>query len=121
MGFKALHAALGAALAERFPGCEAVQLYGIASFQAPLARPPPEAGWIGTLPRTHVTLAPTERKEGITVHLWHPLAPTLIQDNASWLQEAGFKPMVGCLQWNRKAPCPIDVFERLLDAAKAAT
>lgn len=118
--FQALHDSIHAALRQRFPGTEPVVVYGLAAYQAPVPDPPADADWQGTQPRTHLTVAPTEKKAGITVHVWHPNRPSLLADNAAWLKEAGFKPMVGCLQWNRKAPFPMDAFEKLLDAAKAA-
>ncbi len=118
--FQALHADIHAAVLRCFPDARPVVAFGMAAFQVPLPDPPAADTWIGTQPRTHLTVAPTEKKAGITVHVWHPNRPSLLADNAAWLKEAGFKPMVGCLQWNRKAPFPMDAFEKLLHAAKAA-
>ncbi len=89
----------------------------MAGWRAEIQDPPPEDSWKGTMPRTHLTVAPVERKAGVTIHIWHPNEPYLLKDNEAWLTEAGFKVMVGCLQWNRKAAFPLDALERLLAEA----
>ena len=118
-GFQALHAAIGDRVRARFDA-EPVASYGIAAWRIPVPKPPGEDEWKGTMPRTHLVIAPAEKKAGVTMHVWHPNAPYLLRDNEAWLKEAGFKVMVGCLQWNRKADMPLDAVERLLDAAKQA-
>ncbi len=117
-----LHAAIGKALKRRWPKARRERIfpgtsYDMDAWLVPIPDPVPEEDWKGTMPRDVFTVGPTEKKAGITVHVWHPKKPTLLQDNAAWLNDAGFKPMVGCLQWNKKADFPMDAFERLLDEA----
>lgn len=119
-GFRALHDELGRRVATVFPDARPVQEYGIAAWAVAVPHPPSEDDWKGTMPRTDLFIGPTEKKAGITVHFWHPNHPELLKDNADWLKDAGFKPMVGCLQWNRKADLPLHAFDRLLAAAKDA-
>lgn len=120
---QAIDAAIGKALKARWPKARKQRIYPGTSYdmeawQITIPDPVPKEEWKGTMPRDQFTVAPTEKKAGITVHVWHPKKPELLGENAAWLKEAGFKPMVGCLQWNRKAEFPMDAFERLLDAAK---
>jgi hypothetical protein len=118
--FRQLHAEMGRRVLAVFPDAQPVQEHGMAAWAVPVPTPPPADEWQGTMPRTYLTIAPTEKQAGITLHVWHPNRPELLADNADWLKAAGFKPMVGCLQWNRKGELPLDAFDRLLATAKAA-
>ncbi len=119
---QALDAAIGKALRKRWPKARREHVFPGTSYEmdawlVPIPDPVPQEEWKGTMPHDVFTVGPTEKKAGITVHVWHPKHPELLQENAAWLKEAGFKPMVGCLQWNRKADFPMDAFEQLLDKA----
>lgn len=72
--------------------------------------------WVGTMDSTRLMVFPLERKSGITVHIWDPRDPGLLKSNDDLLEEAGFKVMAGCLQWNRKAPVDADALQRLFEA-----
>ena len=117
--FQALHAAVGDRVRARWPETRLQVIgegsYEMPAFVVPVADHPPKEAWTGTMPRDVFIVAPTQKKAGVTTHMWHPNRPGLIQENAEWLAAAGFKPMVGCLQWNRKAPMDLDAFARLLD------
>lgn len=118
--FQALHAAIGAAIESRWPDVTLDEVYPDSSydmpaFLVPLADHPPKEEWKGTMPNDVFLVSPVARAAGTTIHMWHPNHPYLLKENAEWLKEAGFKPMVGCLQWNRKAELPLDAVERLLD------
>lgn len=113
-GFQELHARIGGIVKHRFPGTRLVEAWDIAAWQAPISDPPPASSWKGTLPRDVFTVGPTEKKAGITVHVWHPNHPYLLKENEAMLKQAGFKVMVGCLQWNKKADFPIDALDQLL-------
>ncbi len=117
--FRRLHAAIGDAVRARWPDARDVVEYDMAAFAVPVSDPPAAEDWKGTMPREVFIIGPTEKKAGITIHLWHPKEPYLLKQHQKELEEAGFKPMVGCLQWNKKAPLPMDAFAALLDAAKA--
>lgn len=118
--FRLLHAEIGLRIDAAFDDVEAVEAFGMPAFMVPLRDPPPEEEWRGTIPRTHITIAPTQKRAGITLHVWHPKAPHLLRDNEGWLREAGFKVMVGCLQWNRKAELPLDAVDRLIETIREA-
>ncbi len=118
--FRALHAALGELVLELFPDAEPTVDWNMAGWRVPVPDPPAEEEWKGTMPRTYFAFFPSEKKAGLTFHVWHPKDPYILKENADWLKGAGFKPMVGCLQWNRKADVPLDVFRRLLGVARDA-
>lgn len=117
--FQVLHERIGDLVRARWPAAT-LEVTGEASYEMPsyvipVAHPPAADTWKGTMPRDVFVVAPTEKKAGITIHVWHPNHPYLLKDNADWLAEAGYKPMVGCLQWNRKAEPDLDAFAKLLD------
>lgn len=117
--FQALHAAIGDLVRARWPDAERKVVgegsYEMPAYVVPVPEHPPRESWTGTMPHDVFIIAPTEKKAGVTTHLWHPNRPGLIQENAEWLAAAGYKPMVGCLQWNRKATMDLDALARLLD------
>lgn len=118
--FQAIFDSLDAIVQANFPGSEAIWEWNLPGWRVAVPNPPPEAEWKGTLPRTHLVILASEKKAGLTFHVWHPSRPSLLADEAAWLKDAGFKPMVGCVQWNRKAEPPMDEFARLLRVAKDA-
>lgn len=115
--FLELHRTIGEAVAGVCPAARAVVEYGIAGWALPVANPPSADAWKGTMPRTHCFVGPAEKKAGTTIHVWHPNHPHLLRDHEAMLRGAGFKVMVGCLQWNRKAPPPVDALAALLESA----
>ncbi len=118
--FQALHAAIGELLKQRWPDTHLGHVFpdtkfAMVAWLIPLTDAPPESSWKGTMPRDLFVVGPTEKKAGITIHIWHPNHPYLLKENADWLKKAGYKPMVGCLQWNRKASPDLAAFAQLLD------
>ncbi len=75
---------------------------------------------VGTMPSDSLYVLLAERKAGITMHFWNPLSYTFLEEHAAWLKEAGFKPMRGCLQFNRKSAYPVEEVGRLLREARAS-
>lgn len=119
-GFQALHARIGELLQARWPETRLEHVfpdtsYDMQAWVVPVPDHPPKETWKGTMPNDVFVVGPTQKKAGITIHVWHPNHPYLLKDNADWLKEAGFKPMVGCLQWNRKADVPIEALAKLFD------
>lgn len=119
--FRALHDAIGGLVRARWPAARVEliypgEAYEMAAWLVPVPDHPPKESWKGTMPNDTFVVGPTQTKSGMTIHVWHPNQPGLLKDNAHWLAAAGFKPMVGCLQWNRKAPVDLEAFGRLLDA-----
>lgn len=78
------------------------------------------AEWKGTIDPNFVHVFLAERKQGLTLHFWNPLDPGALHREKTGLREAGFKVMVGCLQFNRKGDFPIAAVLPLLDAARRA-
>lgn len=118
--FQDVHADIGRGMRSVFPDAAPVVAHGMAGWQVAVPDPPPESEWRGTLDRIHLQVFPSERKAGITTHVWDPKDPSLLKRHEPMLRDAGFKVMVGCLQWNRQAPFPADAIEGLLRAAKDA-
>lgn len=71
--------------------------------------------WKGTIDPNFVYIFLAKRKNGITLHYWDPVRPYGLKQNAAAFEEAGFKVMVGCLQFNRKGPFPIGAVRGLLE------
>lgn len=99
------------------PDAEPIHEWGIDGWSVQVRDEPPE-GYKGTMDSTRLMLLPTEKKAGLTIHLWDPRDPERIAKHAEALKEAGFKPMVGCLQWNRKAPVDLDALRTLFEATR---
>lgn len=118
--FQDLHARIGALVRARWPMAHLEVTgegsYEMPSYVIPIENPPAADTWKGTMPRDVFIVAPTEKKAGITIHVWHPNHPYLLKDHAETLAQAGYKPMVGCLQWNRKTAPDLDAFAALLDS-----
>ncbi len=74
----------------------------------------------GTMDPNFVCLFVAERKQGLVVYLWNPIQPGGLQDHRAEFEEAGFKVMVGCLQFNRKGDFPLAAIAKSLDRIKAS-
>lgn len=115
MDFAQVHAAIGAAFKRHFPAAEPCIEWDIPGFRVQVQDAPDQ--WKGTMPPTHMHVLPIQRKNCITIHIWDPRDPELLRKHESDLEETGFKVMVGCLQWNRKADYPVDAIEAVFKGA----
>ena len=103
---------------KRFPDAERAFGYKMPGWRILVkGRVPPEMQG-GTIDARFVHIHLVERKHGITFHLWNPVDYGGLERAAPALQEAGFKVMAGCVQFNRKADFPIEAVERVLARLK---
>lgn len=103
-----LHAArdeLERNLRRLFPGVERITAYNMHGWR--VRRPVRIVDWPGTMDPNWVQVFVAERKQGVTVHVWNPYDYDAFRRHAAGLQAAGFKPMVGCVQYNRKGEVPV--------------
>ena len=112
----ATHAALDALIRQRFPDAEDVFDYNMRGWA--IRRRTDIRAWKGTIDPNWIRLYVAERKAGITIHVWNPYDPMALERDE--LREAGFKTMVGCLQFNRKGELPVGALGPLLDAMQEA-
>lgn len=116
--FADVHAAIGDALRRHFPDAEPCTEWNIDGYRVQVQDEPDE--WKGTMPPTHLIVLPDEKKAGITTHIWDPRDPDLLRHHEAALKQVGFKVMVGCIQWNRKADYPVDAVEAVFAGAAAS-
>lgn len=102
----------------RFPDARGVEDWGLRGWRIPTHAGLTE--WTGTIDPNFIHIFLVERKQGITLHFWNPLDPGALKRDSSALQKAGFKVMVGCLQFNRKGEFPLAAVLPLLEAARKA-
>lgn len=108
-----------------FPQAKPVVSYGMPGW---VVRRPRKVEWThGTMDPNVVQVFIAERAQGISLHLWNPYDYGMLAKRRDDLSEAGFKVMVGCLQFNRKSAYPVDavvpLFESIaadMDAERAA-
>jgi uncharacterized protein YdhG (YjbR/CyaY superfamily) len=98
----------------RFPNAEATFEWSMPGWKAPREHVP-EAR-VGTIDPAYVWIFLVDRKAGITLHFWNPADYYFLDQHKAALQQAGFKVMRGCLQFNRKGAYPVAAVERLLAA-----
>jgi hypothetical protein len=112
--FRAVFSAVESVVRKRFPNAEATFESGMPGWKVPREHVP-EAR-IGTIDPAYVWIFLAERKAGITLHVWNPADYYFLDQHKAALQQAGFKVMRGCLQFNRKGAYPVAAVERLLAA-----
>lgn len=111
--FPQLQQALASEVRKRFPGAEPVTDYGMAGWRI---RRPCAVEWThGTVDPNFVSVHLADRRQGTTLHIWNPLDWKGLDKHRAELEEAGFRVMVGCLQFTRKQPYPLDAVCRVLD------
>lgn len=116
--FRQVHAALTQSIQALFPDAEPAFAFGMTGWRIPRRR------WInprsvrGTLDPNWVQIYLVERKSGMTLHLWNPADFGVMHRRETELSRVGFKVMVGCIQFNRKADYPIETVDRLLEDVK---
>lgn len=112
--FEAARAALDGHLQRLFPGVERVEAYGMHGWRVPRPR---QVEWThGAVDPNLVQLFLAERSQGISLHLWNPYDHGMLSKRRDRLADAGFKVMVGCVQYNRKGDYPVDAIVPLLEA-----
>jgi uncharacterized protein YdhG (YjbR/CyaY superfamily) len=112
----ATHARLDALVRKRFPKAEDAFEYNMRGWV--IRRPVHIQEWKGTIDPNWVRIFIAERKHGITVHVWNPYDPACLAGHG--LAAAGFKVMVGCIQFNRKGDVPVDALAPVLDEMRKA-
>lgn len=114
--FKALHEALDAHMHALFQDAQAVFAYGMHAWKVPRRR---EVEWTrGTMDPNWLFVGLAERKAGLTLHVWNPIQYDGLEQRRATLEAAGFKVMVGCLQFNRKSEFPLQATKDLLTAIR---
>ncbi len=110
--------AIAEAVKRHFPTAQECEEFGCRGWRVKVQERPRE--WKGTFDPEWLYILPKERKAGWTLHLWDPRNPDLLSDHQEALSAAGFKVMVGCVQWNRKGPVPVQALAAVIaDAAPA--
>jgi len=116
--FREINDELDRTIHRLFPEAERVFAYHLPGWRIARRR------WIdpksvkGTIDPNWVHIFLAERKAGITLHMWNPVDFNAMQRRKAELSDAGFKVMVGCLQFNRKSEYPLEAISRLLQDAK---
>ena len=102
-----------------FPTAEEIFEWGMPGWRLP-RKIHLDPGYKGTVDQRYVMILLASRKAGITLHLWNPADYHSLEHHRGPLEKAGFKVMVGCLQFNRKAPFPVAAVTPLLRKIKAS-
>lgn len=118
--YLAAYDALGREIKKRFPKAKPVFQWDMPAWVVarPAGAPMPERA--GTMDPHTIFVGLVERAGGITTHVWYPGDYHLLSASKAELAEAGFKVMVGCLQYNRKTgDYPVAPVAALLDKMRA--
>lgn len=116
--FRDIYEALARAVRELFPDAEGSFDPRMPGWKIPRRRRVDPASVKGTLDPNRAQVYLVERKSGITLHLWSPVDFDGFRRRKAELERAGFKLMVGGLQFNRKSEYPIDLVVELLRDVK---
>lgn len=116
--FRALRDALDGLVRSVFPEAEPVEAHGMTGWQVALRDPPPAETWKSTFDRTHFQVFLAPGKAGVTLHVWHPDHPHLLREHEGALSAAGWRVMVGCLRWSRKAGPPLESLRAVLESVR---
>lgn len=117
--FRKTYAAFKKIVKKYFPNAKESVEYGIPGFTARTTKTLIK-DWPGTMDPNFAMIGLARRAQGITLHGWCS-DYRFMEKHAAVLTKAGFKVMRGCIQWNKKAPYPLPVVEKLIAAmAKAA-
>ena len=107
-----------AMLKSRFAKVEPVFAYNMHGWK--VRRPVTITDWPGTMDPNWITVFVAERAQGVTVHLWNPYEYKALKRHEKQLVAAGYKVMVGCVNYNRKGDVPLDAIAPILDEMQAA-
>ena len=99
-------------MARLFPDVEEVFSYGMHGWKVP--RRKTVESRTGTMDPNWLFIGLAERAAGITLHVWNPLDWQGLKAHRAQFEAAGFKVMVGCLQFNRKSEFPVDVVDAMV-------
>ncbi len=111
--FKKIYAKLKEIVMREFPNATEGEAFGMRGFRAKITKEDIKE-WKGTMNPNYFFVCPVERKAGITLHIWYPVDYYALDKIRKEYEEAGFKVMRGCLQWNRKSEYPIHMIEDLV-------
>jgi hypothetical protein len=118
--FRQVYETLERSVRELFPDAEASFQFRMPGWKIPRPRRVDPAAVKGTLDPNWVQIYLVERKSGITLHLWNPVDFNGFRRRKKELERAGFKLMVGCLQFNRKSEYPTGLLVDLLKDVKTS-
>jgi hypothetical protein len=114
---QAIHGELDRRIRKLFPGAQASTDWNMLGWKV---RRPRRVEWThGTMDPNLLYVGIAERKSGITLHIWNPVEHDGLNRREAQLSAAGFKVMVGCLQFNRKGDYPVDAVVGILEGIKA--
>lgn len=117
--FQKTYAAVKKMVKKYFPNAKEFYEYGISGFKARTTKTLIK-DWPGTMDPNFAYIGLARRTQGITLHGWCS-DYYFLDKHKTELAKAGFKVMRGCVQWNKKAPYPLPVVEKLIAAmAKVA-
>src|SRR5437867_11007966 len=112
--FREIHESLGRAVRELFPDAQVSFEFKMPGWKVPRRRPVDPSSVAGTADPNWVQIYLVERKSGITLHLLNPVDFNGFRRHREALERAGFKLMVGGLQFTRKSAYPIGLVVDLL-------
>ncbi|TLZ55006.1 MAG: DUF1801 domain-containing protein [Methanobacteriota archaeon] len=112
--FRAIHESIGRAVRDLFPEAVTAFDFGMSGWRIPRRRRVDPESVKGTIDPNWVHIFLAERKAGITLNLWNPVDFNGFRRHRAELERAGFKLMVGCIQFNRKSEFPIGLVVDLL-------
>lgn len=113
--FRGINDELDRTIHRLFPENERVFVYGLPGWRIARRRRIDPKSVKGTIDSNWVHIFLAEREAGITLHIWNPVDFNAMQRRKAELSGAGFKVMVGCLQFNRKSDYPVDAVRPLLE------
>jgi len=112
--FHEIYKSVARAVHELFPDATDSFQFKMPGWKVPRHRKVDPESMEGTLDPNWVQIYLVERKAGITLHLWNPVDFNGFRGHRAELERAGFKLMVGCIQFNGKSEYPIGLVVDLL-------
>ena len=112
--FREVYESLARAVHELFPDASDSFQFKMPGWKIPRRRRVDPKSVAGTLDPNWVQIYLVERKSGITLQLWNPVDFNGFRRHRAELERAGFKLMVGCIQFNGKSAYPIGLVVDLL-------
>lgn len=113
--YQAAYKELDAWIKKRLPTAKPIFEWGMPGWKVALPKDKQPVEHRGTYDPTSIMILLADRKAGITMHVWSPLEPQILSKLDKQLTKAGFKVMVGCIQYNRKGDYPVTAVMPLLE------